>query len=103
MIQWELKNKEFYRRKINEILKLMLISSDEELRKEYADGLEKEPLDKDQHVAKFVNLYRRIAAATLGDEEATNYLIENMHFEYILYSEPVLYRVLFSENQMYLK
>ena len=90
MIQWELKNKEFYRRKTNEILNLMLISSDEELRKEYAIGLENEPLDNDQHLAKLVNLYRRIAAATLGNEEAVQSLIENMHIRYFTYTEPVV-------------
>ncbi|MFH1515995.1 MAG: hypothetical protein ABIG42_11115, partial [bacterium] len=73
-----------YKLRFDRFLSLILASSDEEARKRYTADMNKFPSKQ-----RMTDVYKRIAAATLADDEAINYLTENMRFEFIYHSKPV--------------
>lgn len=77
--------KDNYRQKFRNICELILTVSDEEQRKEFSKNINADSKEK-----RIVTVYKVIAGATVGNEDAINTMIDDMNFEYILYSKPVI-------------
>ncbi|MCD6218372.1 hypothetical protein J7L05_11030 [bacterium] len=85
MFAAQYKKENAYEQKFREICELLVTVSDEEQRKEFSKNI-----NADSNEKRIVTVYKVIAGATVGNEDAINTMINNMNFEYIYHSKPVI-------------
>jgi hypothetical protein len=85
MFAAQYKKEKAFDQKFHEICELLITVSDEEQRKEFSKNI-----NADSNEKRIVTVYKVIAGATVGNEDAINTIIGQMNFEYIYHSKSVI-------------